>query len=65
MPRTTDPQVSFADWQLMQQGMAYEEAHAAALEQYGVSPFSVYAPEVIEQFPELFNSAWRAFWGLP
>jgi hypothetical protein len=49
---------------LMQQGMSYAEAHAAALEQYGVSPYSVYAPEVIQQFPELFNDAWRAFWGL-
>jgi filamentous hemagglutinin len=54
-----------AESTLMQQGMTYAEAHAAALEQYGVSPFSVYAAEVVEQFPALFNNAWRAFWGLP
>src|SRR5713101_669247 len=29
MPRTTDPQVSFADWQLMQQGMALDPLLAA------------------------------------
>jgi hypothetical protein len=49
---------------LMQQGMSYEAAHAAALEQYGISPYAVYAREVVAQFPELFNDAWRAFWGL-
>ena len=29
MPRTTDPQVSFADWELMQQGMALDPLLAA------------------------------------
>ena len=48
----------------MASGMSYEAAHAAALEQAGVSPFSLYHPEVIRQFPAEFNNAWRAFWGL-
>lgn len=47
----------------MASGMLYDAAHAAALEEAGVSEFSVYHPEVIQQFPELFNNAWRAFWG--
>jgi IS5 family transposase len=29
MPRATDPQVSFADWELMQQGMALDPLLAA------------------------------------
>jgi hypothetical protein len=49
---------------LMGAGMAYEDAHAAALSMYNVSPFSVYHPDVINALPELFNSSWRAFWGL-
>jgi hypothetical protein len=50
--------------QLMASGMSYEAAHAAALAEYGVSEFSVYAPEVIQAFPELFNLNWLRFWGL-
>jgi hypothetical protein len=49
---------------MMGRGMAYAEAHAAALGKYGVSPFSVYHPEVIQAFPGLFNSNWLSFWGL-
>jgi len=48
----------------MAQGLSYDAAHASALEQAGVSPFSLYHPEVIQQFPQYFNNAWRAFWGL-
>lgn len=48
----------------MTSGMSYEAAHAAALQRAGVSPFSLYHPEVIEQFPEHFNSNWHAFWGM-
>lgn len=48
----------------MASGMSYEAAHAAALEQAAVSPYSIYHPEVIQQFPAQFNNAWRAFWGL-
>jgi filamentous hemagglutinin len=46
-------------------GMSQEAAHAAALSSAGVSPFSLYSAEVVSQFPAEFNSAWRAFWGLP
>jgi hypothetical protein len=49
---------------LMRQGVGYEEAHAAALAKYGVSPYSVYAPDVVSKFPELFNSNWTEFWGM-
>ncbi len=29
MPRATDPQVSFADWELMQQGISFDPLLAA------------------------------------
>jgi filamentous hemagglutinin len=45
-------------------GMDYDAAHAAALDQAGVSQFSLYHPDVIQQFPDYFNSNWRAYWGL-
>jgi hypothetical protein len=32
VPRATDPQVSFADWELMQQGMALDPLPAAISE---------------------------------
>jgi hypothetical protein len=48
----------------MASGMSYDAAHAAALQQAGVSPFSLYHPEVIQQFPAYFNDDWRAFWGI-
>jgi filamentous hemagglutinin len=35
----------------MAQGLNYEAAHTAALAKYGVSPFDLYAPEVIETKP--------------
>jgi RHS repeat-associated protein len=54
-----------AEGAAMDSGMSYDAAHAAALEHYGVSNFSLYAPEVIDGLPELFNSAWRQYWGLP
>jgi hypothetical protein len=44
--------------------MSQLEAHPAAFEQLGMSPFSVYHPDVIQQFPEFFNQSWRDFWGL-
>jgi RHS repeat-associated protein len=43
---------------------AYDIAHAAALQKYGVSPFSVYHPEVIAIMPERFNQNWFLFWGI-
>ncbi len=47
---------------LMKAGMSYEDAHAAALAKYGVSPYSVYDPDVIARFPEAFNEDWANFW---
>ena len=50
---------------MMARGLIYDVAHAAALEKFGVSNFSLYHPKIIQAFPALFNNAWRAFWGLP
>jgi hypothetical protein len=47
---------------LMNRGMPYRWAHPAALERYGVSSYSVYHPDVISAFPDLFNSNWKDFW---
>ncbi|MBK9371639.1 MAG: hypothetical protein IPN01_36030 [Deltaproteobacteria bacterium] len=47
---------------LMKSGMVYDEAHELALKTFDVSPFSVYAPEVIAAHPEMFNSSWMKFW---
>ena len=49
---------------MMGKGITYDAAHAAALGKYGVSPFSVYAPDVIQASPELFGPNWSEFWGL-
>ena len=49
---------------MMGRGMSYEAAHAASLGKYGVSPFSVYHPEVVQALPGSFNTNWGAFWGL-
>lgn len=49
---------------LMGTGLPYEEAHAAALETYQVSPFSVYHPEVIQQNPSAWGKQWFNFWGI-
>ncbi len=48
----------------MARGLSYEPAHAAALQKYGVSPYSVYHPDVIRAMPEQFNSNWYNFWGI-
>lgn len=50
---------------MMGRGLGYDAAHAAAIEKYGVSPFSLYHPEVIQANPGLFNNAWRNYWNLP
>jgi len=42
----------------------YNVAHQAALNKYDVSPFSVYAPEVIQQMRESFGRGWFKFWGI-
>lgn len=48
----------------MGRGLSYEAAHAGALGKYGISPFSVYHPDVIMANPGAFNSNWLSFWGL-
>jgi hypothetical protein len=53
-----------AEATLMGRGVIYQAAHTAALRKYGVSPYSVYHPEVIKKFASMFNSNWRRFWGL-
>jgi hypothetical protein len=53
-----------AEATMMGSGAAYEAAHSAALLKYGVSPFSVYHPEVILKYASEFNANWLRFWGL-
>ena len=53
-----------AEATLMSRGVGYDAAHAAALQRYGVSEFSLYHPEVVNSFREWFSPAWRKFWGL-
>ncbi|PTY02334.1 hypothetical protein DB346_09495 [Verrucomicrobia bacterium LW23] len=43
--------------------ISYGAAHDASLLKYNVSPYSVYAPEVIQANPGNFNENWRNFWG--
>ncbi|QUH31967.1 hypothetical protein HYG85_08790 [Vallitalea guaymasensis] len=53
-----------AEATMMQKGIAYKAAHEAVLQKYNVSPYSVYHPEVIQQFSEWFNQGFKNFWGL-
>jgi hypothetical protein len=47
---------------MMNRGLPYRFAHGYALELYGASAFSVYHPDVIAAYPQLFNSNWADFW---
>ena len=47
---------------LMNGGMGYEQAHEIAGQTHPT--FGNYDPEVIKQFPELFNQNWRNYWGI-
>jgi RHS repeat-associated protein len=49
---------------LVSRGVEQTDAHLMAFAKYDVSPFSVYHPDVIKSFPELFNSNWFSFWGI-
>lgn len=49
---------------MMGRGMSQEAAHAAAIEKYGVSPFSLYHPDVIKANPSIFGTGFKKFWGL-
>jgi hypothetical protein len=55
--------------ELMAQGMDFEGAqgliHQETLQALSQDAMSLYHPEVIEAFPEAFNSVWRQYWGLP
>ncbi|WP_255502332.1 hypothetical protein [Cellulomonas sp. JH27-2] len=42
--------------------MGYEQAHELAGQTHPT--FGNYDPEVIKQFPELFNQNWRNYWGI-
>jgi hypothetical protein len=47
---------------LMDEGLAYEDAHERALETH--PPGRNYDPEVIDEYAHLFNNWWRKQWGL-
>ncbi|MEH2002379.1 MAG: hypothetical protein V7L00_27210 [Nostoc sp.] len=49
---------------LMEQGYDWYTAHPMAIAYYGVSPYSLYHPEVIKAYPEDFNRNWRKAWGI-
>lgn len=53
-----------AESTMMGRGVSYEVAHPAALTKYEVSPFSVYHPDVIAAYPEMFGPGWFKFWGI-
>jgi hypothetical protein len=53
-----------AEATLMARGLAYETAHAMAIQKYGVSQYSVYHPSVVAALPQWFNNNWRTFWGI-
>ena len=53
-----------AEATMMGRGLSYGAAHSAALAKYGVSPFSVYHPNVILAPPGSFNANWFRFWGI-
>lgn len=50
-----------AETTMMKKGMSYKEAHNLALQKYDVSPFSVYSPEVIKQYPGSFSRGFKNF----
>ena len=50
--------------ELMGTGYTYSEAHAQAINDYDVSPFSLYHPDVIVAYPDDFNSSWKKHWGI-
>jgi filamentous hemagglutinin len=51
--------------EFMSQGLSYETAHPMTLDALGHSPFSLYAPEIIEQMGHAYwNPNWFDYWGL-
>ena len=53
-----------AEATLMARGLSYPAAHAASLQKYGVSQYSVYHPSVVAALPQWFNKNWRNYWGM-
>lgn len=53
-----------AETTLMNEGLDYSTAHLQALQKYDVSQFSVYHPDVIQEFSSQFNKLWKSFWGI-
>lgn len=53
-----------AEAPLMDSGIDYAIAHQAALDQYGVSPFALYHPDVIRAYATSFSSGFFKFWGI-
>lgn len=49
---------------LVNSGILQPVAHDMAIEFYGVSPYSVYHPDVIQMEPGWWNNAWFEFWGI-
>jgi RHS repeat-associated protein len=41
----------------MSQGMDYDAAHAAALDQYGVTEQDLYHPSIVSQYSDMFNAS--------
>ncbi|MBH8572945.1 hypothetical protein I8752_07920 [Nostocaceae cyanobacterium CENA369] len=50
--------------EFMEQGYDWYTAHPMAIAHYGVSPYSLYHPEVIKAYPEDFNKNWTKAWGI-
>jgi len=50
--------------ELMKSGLSYHQAHQQSLQEYEVSPFSVYHPDVIRAYPDEFNQNWKNYWGI-
>jgi hypothetical protein len=49
---------------LMGKGLTYEQAHAKALKNYGLSEFDLYHPDVIQKNKGWFNDKWPKYWGI-
>ena len=43
-------------------GIEYYTAHRMALDYYDVADFTVYHPDVVQEFHEIFGSLWSTFW---
>jgi len=65
----TQDDVNFYEHELyecnpMDQGVGYDEAHQAALDEYGVDRMSLYSREVVSKYREWFDKPMREFYGV-